>query len=246
VTPTSNNEHGNQDKIWRHQQANDGQGFPQEEPRHRWVADRVIARTRAGAAVLNIGIGGAWIEQRIARSGRAVTALDPDADAVARIVALGMRGQTGYIESMPFAAESFDAVSASEVLEHLHDEQRATALAEIRRVLKPGGVFVGTVPYAEDLRASDCVCPHCGEVFHRWGHRASFDERELSGELRARFRVDAMSVRAFPDLRAKSPALLAKHLARAVIGRVAKRLIYMNLAFEASRIDSGESIRASR
>ncbi|MDP3383468.1 MAG: class I SAM-dependent methyltransferase, partial [Phenylobacterium sp.] len=47
---------------------------------------------------------------------------------------------------LPFADGTFDAVICSEVLEHL--DNYFAALAEIRRVLKPGGVFAPTVPRA--------------------------------------------------------------------------------------------------
>ena len=45
---------------------------------------------------------------------------------------------------LPFADDSFDAVICSEVLEHLRDVD--LALAEIDRVLKPGGKFALSVP----------------------------------------------------------------------------------------------------
>ena len=48
--------------------------------------------------------------------------------------------------ALPFPDSRFDAVILSEVLEHLGDE--AAALAEIRRVLKPGGRLLITVPHA--------------------------------------------------------------------------------------------------
>jgi len=48
------------------------------------------------------------------------------------------------IETLPFADETFDVVSAFDVLEHLVDPARA--LPEIRRVLRPGGVLVGATP----------------------------------------------------------------------------------------------------
>ena len=50
------------------------------------------------------------------------------------------------IYQLPFADNTFHAVIMSEVLEHLDDE--ATALSEVFRVLKPGGVLVLTVPNA--------------------------------------------------------------------------------------------------
>jgi len=50
----------------------------------------------------------------------------------------------GSIYELPFQDESFDCVIISEVLEHLHEDDRA--LAEVRRVLKPGGVLAASVP----------------------------------------------------------------------------------------------------
>jgi ubiquinone/menaquinone biosynthesis C-methylase UbiE len=54
---------------------------------------------------------------------------------------LAMRGS---VYQLPFADESFDCVIISEVLEHLHEDQRA--LREISRVLKQGGVLAASVP----------------------------------------------------------------------------------------------------
>ncbi len=45
---------------------------------------------------------------------------------------------------IPFAANSFDAVMSYEVLEHVPDD--LTMMREVRRVLKPGGSFVFSVP----------------------------------------------------------------------------------------------------
>jgi 2-polyprenyl-6-hydroxyphenyl methylase / 3-demethylubiquinone-9 3-methyltransferase len=50
------------------------------------------------------------------------------------------------IYRMPFASGSFDSVLMSEVLEHLSNEQEG--LAEVHRVLKPGGKLAITVPYS--------------------------------------------------------------------------------------------------
>src|SRR6266498_2641603 len=44
--------------------------------------------------------------------------------------------------SIPFADHVFDLVTSSLMLHHLPDDLKRTGLAEIRRVLKPGGRFV--------------------------------------------------------------------------------------------------------
>jgi ubiquinone/menaquinone biosynthesis C-methylase UbiE len=57
------------------------------------------------------------------------------------------------ITGMPFDAASFDCVLCSEVLEHVPDDDKA--VVELRRVLKPGGVLVVTVPYQKRYWAED-------------------------------------------------------------------------------------------
>jgi SAM-dependent methyltransferase len=51
-------------------------------------------------------------------------------------------------EQLPFADDTFDAVMIGEVLEHLREDVRA--LENIRRVLKPSGRLIVTVPFYND------------------------------------------------------------------------------------------------
>jgi SAM-dependent methyltransferase len=72
----------------------------------------------------------------------------------------------GDIEAMPFADGSFATVLCTEVLEHVPDT--AKAIAEIRRVLGPGGIFIGSTPAHSPiwrLRFLSSTCPH-DEPFH--------------------------------------------------------------------------------
>jgi SAM-dependent methyltransferase len=55
------------------------------------------------------------------------------------------------IQALPFRDGAFDAIKATEVLEHVPDVDRA--LGECRRVLRPGGHLVITVPFLERLHA---------------------------------------------------------------------------------------------
>ncbi|MDH5671536.1 MAG: methyltransferase domain-containing protein [Myxococcales bacterium] len=50
----------------------------------------------------------------------------------------------GSVYQLPFADETFDCVIISEVLEHLHEDERA--LSELTRVLKRGGTLAASVP----------------------------------------------------------------------------------------------------
>ena len=72
----------------------------------------------------------------------------------------------GDLEAMPFPDGAFGTIVCTEVLEHVPDP--STALAEIRRVLRPGGMLIGSVPARSlvwKLRFLSSTCPH-DEPFH--------------------------------------------------------------------------------
>jgi SAM-dependent methyltransferase len=72
----------------------------------------------------------------------------------------------GDVEAMPFGDGAFATVLCTEVLEHVPDP--AAALREFRRVLRPGGTLIGSVPARSPiwkLRFLSSTCPH-SEPFH--------------------------------------------------------------------------------
>jgi SAM-dependent methyltransferase len=94
----------------------------------------------------------------------------------------------GSVYALPFADASFDCVIISEVLEHLHEDQRA--LTEITRVLKPGGVLAASVP----RQGPETVCWALSERYRTTpgGHVRIYRARELRGMLEgAGYRVFA-------------------------------------------------------
>ena len=69
--------------------------------------------------------------------------VDPDGDAINKHRTLS-NVHIGAVEALPFQSNSFDLVTANMVMEHLPDP--ASALAEISRVLRPGGLFLFHTP----------------------------------------------------------------------------------------------------
>ncbi len=115
---------------------------------------------RAADRVLDLGCGGGRHAFEAMRRGAAVVALDADAaeikDVAALVAALeaeecavrtaGGSGSTvvGDALSLPFPDGVFDRVIAAEVLEHIPTD--VPAVAELARVLRPGGTLAVTVP----------------------------------------------------------------------------------------------------
>lgn len=113
---------------------------------------------RAGDRVLDVGSGFGRHVYECARRGARVVALDYAADEVVQtrdtLAAMVEAGEItadrlvgvlrGDARRLPFADATFDVVITSEVLEHVQDD--VAAIAEMVRVLKPGGRFAATVP----------------------------------------------------------------------------------------------------
>ncbi|HEY3026338.1 MAG TPA: class I SAM-dependent methyltransferase, partial [Pyrinomonadaceae bacterium] len=104
--------------------------------RTMWVYDNV----RAGATVLELGCGAGMLAL-LKRKGVALTGVD-----LSNECALAAR-RNGYdstsaaeLSRLPFADASFDYVVSLDVLGHVAADEKDAVLAEVRRVLRPGGV----------------------------------------------------------------------------------------------------------
>jgi SAM-dependent methyltransferase len=99
-----------------------------------------------GKRVLDLGCRSGALTRHFL-DGNSVVGLDVDAAALERAAALGIEPvQADVEEPLPFEDDSFDAVIAGELLEHLRFPD--ALVAEIGRVLRTGGVLVGSVPNA--------------------------------------------------------------------------------------------------
>jgi SAM-dependent methyltransferase len=148
---------------------------------------------QAGDRVLDMGCGAGRHAFELYRRGTDVIALDQDADELAGVsdmfAAMRKAGEVpdgadadvkqGDALQLPFADGEFDRVLAAEVLEHIPDDE--TAIAELVRVLRPGGTIAVTVP----RWLPEKVCWALSDAYHEveGGHVRIYTGDELVGKL---------------------------------------------------------------
>jgi len=131
---------------------------------------------RPGASILEVGCGGGYLATVLAETGWREVAADVSYDAARFARNAGAADALVFdaTDAWPVADDRFDAVLMLDVLEHLDDD--VAALAEARRVLRPGGVLVLTVPAHPFL-------------FSTWdrlvGHRRRYTRKRLAAAARS-------------------------------------------------------------
>jgi len=152
---------------------------------------------RAGERVLDLGCGFGRHSYEALKRGAEVVACDlarPEVEQVRNLARLLVTsGEVdesvmaapvqGNALGLPFDDESFDRVIASEVLEHITDDE--SAFAELARVLRPGGRLAVTIP----SWLAETVCWKLSSEYHApavpGGHVRIYRRRDVRRRLTA-------------------------------------------------------------
>jgi|SRR6478735_387868 len=130
------------------------------EDEHWWYRERrhLLARAITGLApgrAIDIGAAGGGNTRVLREHGWDAVALEYGADGAAVAHERGLATLRGDATNLPLASDSLDLVVAFDVLEHLQDDD--AAVAEVRRVLRPGGTYLIAVPADPRLWSSHDV-----------------------------------------------------------------------------------------
>lgn len=146
--------------------------------KYRWTIRCMKSmRVPIDAKVANIGCGAGTFTQFLAEAGYSVTATEPDSDAfliaATRVPAGSEVRPIGLFDVM---GETFDVVVMHDVLEHIDEE--GAALDKIKSLLRPGGLFIMTVPALDWLYGQ-----HDEQLGHYRRYSKSSVRRAMKGRL---------------------------------------------------------------
>lgn len=136
-------------------------------------------------SVLDVGCGAGIVSKELKERGFSVVSVDFAFHPLKQPRNAQIPCAQGDACSLPFRDGAFDAVIATELIEHLSQSERHQVLKEIERISQR--FILLTVPYREVLAFGLVKCMDCGCIFNASRHTKSFDASDMNSMLRANF-----------------------------------------------------------
>lgn len=159
--------------------------WERRNPLLRFMSNVIKDTKSPPANHLDIGVGSGYLLQLCSKAGYYCCGADLSGGLIHYLQKyfsekdLNIEMKQCGADQLAFADNSFDIVTCFDCLEHLSPDVFTRALSEVRRVLRSDGVFIGTFPTNEVLKANSIMCPNCGHVFHAAGHLQSFTNEKM-------------------------------------------------------------------
>jgi SAM-dependent methyltransferase len=193
------------------------------------VIDDALRQCDVKGTVWEVGSGSGLVAVELRRRSRDVVAVEPGAGGAETSAKRGVPSFYATLEQLGLPTHSLESVGMFDVLEHLED--RSGMLHEVRRVLKPGGHLVLTLPALQFLwSSSDIAAGH----FLRYSKHSIQRELEAAGFTVVRSRyfflltvLPLFFLRALPHRFGRAPVVSDEELVAkdvGVIGRLASRI----------------------
>ena len=137
---------------------------------------KIVEHTKEGDIVLDIGCNDGSLGVILMDRGCTVFGIDVVKELVEIAVQRGVFAKECNAENITHSDNKFDVVVMAEVMEHLFNPD--DALKEIKRVLKPEGLFLGSVPHSKGYLGIGKIAD-----YHNW----VFTYEELESQLKRYF-----------------------------------------------------------
>jgi cyclopropane fatty-acyl-phospholipid synthase-like methyltransferase len=144
--------------------------FDMRFARTMWVYDNI----RPGSDVLDLGCGAGMLAL-LKRKGVNLIGIDLSTEGAHSVLRNGYdAGITASLANLPFPNQSFDYVVSLDVIGHIPFEEKDAVIAEIQRVLRPGGVT---------LHGIECTDPHGRKRFEEMSEAELREFVEVDGHV---------------------------------------------------------------
>lgn len=132
-----------------------------------WEKVRRVFPTAQHLRILDLGCGDGRVVEHLVKD-HEVFGLDTSAEGVRIAQTKGIHAALGSVDGQfDFPGTAFDVVLALDILEHL--QHLSDTLAQVKKVLKPGGFLIISIPNHFDLRTRLEIL--CGKGIVKWSQR---------------------------------------------------------------------------
>lgn len=178
-------------KTWVYHQTDNRDHLLDAQGRLRYVMKKIQNLPKVHT-VIDLGFGDGFLLRELSKRGYQVSGIDfveQNIEITKQSTGFGENLKFGSVTAIPFPDKNFDLAIATEMFEHLTEDDLEKGLREIHRILRKNSYLIVTVPYHEDLSKKRACCPQCGCQFHLWGHQQSFNDRNLDKKFSKYFSI---------------------------------------------------------